>query len=46
LNKGLALTQWEELLGERSREAWAKVDEMWTSRLLPAAFNRYVDQAE
>lgn len=43
LNRNVALDQWVALLGARTKGAWDAVDEMWSGRMSPAAFNAFVE---
>ena len=35
--------RWERLLGKATKAAWTNLNALWTGRMTPADFNRFVD---
>jgi hypothetical protein len=42
LNREVPLTAWTPWLGTKTAEAWTVLDDMWSGRLSPEAFKRYI----
>jgi hypothetical protein len=42
LNNGVTLDSWERWLGPTTTEAWGKVMDVWTGKLAPDDFSKYL----